>query len=184
MTILPFTLPEIEGIEMTGIRRCVKEDFKSIYRVINKAAGAYQGVIPLDCWKEPYMTEEELRREIADGICFFGYEEEGVLIGVMGIQHVRKVSLIRHAYVLPSRQRRGIGGNLISALRQQTNRPILLGTWADAKWAVHFYEKYGFRPVPLNEKDGLLKTYWHVSDRQIETSVVLGDERWFALREA
>jgi len=169
---------------MTGIRCCVKEDFESIYHVINKAAGAYQGVIPPDCWKEPYMTEEELRREIADGICFFGYDEEGVLIGVMGIQHVRDVSLIRHAYVLPSRQRRGIGGNLISALRHRTNRPILLGTWADAKWAVHFYEKYGFRPVPLNEKDGLLKTYWHVSDRQIETSVVLGDERWFESKRA
>jgi len=169
---------------MTGIRRCAREDFESIHLVINKAARAFQGVIPLDCWKDPYMTEEELRREITDGICFFGYEEEGVLIGVMGIQHVRDVSLIRHAYVLPSWQRHGIGGDLILALRRQTDRPILLGTWADAAWAVHFYEKYGFRPVPLDEKDGLLRTYWHVSERQIETSVVLADERWFDLRQA
>jgi len=152
--------------------------------VINEAAGAYRGVIPPDCWKEPYMAEEELAGEIADGICFFGYEKEGVLIGVMGIQHVRDVSLIRHAYVLPSWQRRGIGGELIAVLRSQTDRPILLGTWVDAGWAVHFYEKYGFRPVPQDQKDGLLRAYWHISDRQIETSVVLGDEKWFALREA
>jgi len=169
---------------MTGIRRCAEEDFKSIYAVINEAARAYQDVIPPDCWKDPYMTEEELRREIADGICFFAYEEDGRLIGVMGIQHVRDVSLFRHAYVIPLWQRRGIGGNLISALRRQTDRPILLGTWADATWAVHFYEKYGFKSVPLEEKDKLLRTYWHVSDRQVETSVVLADERWFELRQA
>lgn len=169
---------------MTGIRRCRDGDFKAIHRVINQAAMAFKDVIPPDCWKDPYMSEEELRGEIADGICFFGYEEGHVLIGVMGIQHVRDVSLIRHAYVLPSWQRRGIGGDLIFALRRQTARPILLGTWADAKWATHFYEKYGFRPVPPDEKDGLLRTYWHVSDRQIETSVVLADERWFERRKA
>ncbi|MCX5833541.1 MAG: GNAT family N-acetyltransferase [Deltaproteobacteria bacterium] len=169
---------------MTGIHRCAEEDFKSIYAVITKAARAYQGVIPPDCWKDPYMTEKELRREIAEGVCFFVYEEEGVLIGVMGIQHVRDVSLIRHAYVFPARQRRGIGGKLLSALCLRTDRPILLGTWADAAWAVHFYEKYGFKSVPLSEKDGLLRNYWHVSERQVETSVVLADQRWFELTKA
>jgi GNAT superfamily N-acetyltransferase len=169
---------------MTGIRRCSEGDFKSIHVVVNEAAMAYQGVIPPDCWKDPYMTEEELRREIAEGICFFGYEAEGRLIGVMGMQHVRDVSLIRHAYVLKARQRCGIGGRLLSALCRQTDRPILLGTWADATWAIHFYEKHGFKSVPPNEKDGLLRTYWHVSRRQIETSVVLADQRWFETRQA
>ena len=169
---------------MTGIRPCAEEDFKSIYLVINEAAVAYRDVIPPDCWREPYMSEDELRREIAEGVCFFAFEEEGVLIGVMGIQHVRDVSLIRHAYVLPSRQRLGIGGRLLSALCRQTDQPILLGTWADATWAVHFYEKYGFKSVPLGEKDGLLRTYWHISRRQIATSVVLADQRWFELKRA
>jgi GNAT superfamily N-acetyltransferase len=169
---------------MSRIRRCTGEDFGTIHALINEAAEVYRGVIPADCWKEPYMSEEELRREIADGIRFFGYEEKDRLIGVMGIQHVRDVSLIRHAYVLKARQRRGIGGKLISALRHKTDRPILLGTWADAAWAIRFYEKYGFKSVPMNEKDSLLRAYWHVSERQIETSVVLADEKWFERRQA
>ncbi len=169
---------------MTGTRRCAGEDFESIRAVINEAAGVYRGVIPPDCWKDPYMTEEELRHEIADGVRFFGYEDSGLLVGVMGIQHVRDVSLIRHAYVLRARQRCGIGGKLISVLRRQTDRPILLGTWADATWAVRFYEKYGFKLVPPGEKDGLLRAYWRIPDRQIETSVVLADENWFEQRQA
>jgi GNAT superfamily N-acetyltransferase len=184
LTILLLAFQRNREGEMNGIRPCAEEDFKSIYLLINEAAGAYRGVIPPDCWREPYMSEDELRCEIAYGVCFFGYEQEGRLTGVMGIQNVRDVSLIRHAYVLPSRQRRGIGGRLLSALCRQTDRPILLGTWADATWAVHFYQKYGFKSVPPGEKDGLLQAYWHISRRQIETSVVLADQRWFESRQA
>ena len=164
------------------IRRCTAEDFEEIHEIINDAAQAYKGVIPPDCWKEPYMSREELQREIESGIDFWGYEEGGRLIGVMGIQHVRDVTLIRHSYVRTAKRRQGIGGKLLSHLRRQTTRPILIGTWADATWAIHFYEKNGFRLVPPGEKDRLLRKYWSIPERQIETSVVLGDQRWFATR--
>jgi len=167
---------------MGTIRRCNQEDFEEIYEIINDAAQAYKGVIPPDCWKEPYMSREELQREIESGIDFWGYEEGGRLIGVMGIQHVRDVTLIRHSYVRTAKRRQGIGGRLLSHLRGQTTRPILIGTWADATWAIRFYEKNGFRLVPLGEKDRLLRKYWSIPERQIETSVVLGDQRWFATR--
>jgi len=161
------------------IRRCEEGDFEAIYEIINEAAQAYKGAIPPDCWKEPYMSREELQREMESGITFWGYEEGGRLIGVMGIQHVKDVTLIRHSYVRRAWQRRGIGGRLLEHLRGQTHRPILIGTWADALWAIRFYEKHGFRLVSPEEKDHLLRKYWTIPERQIETSVVLADRRWF-----
>lgn len=164
------------------IRPCSAIDVPVIFEIINDAAGAYRGVIPADCRAEPYMSWEELRREIEDGVQFWGVEEEGRLVGVMGIQHVRDVSLLRHAYVLTAKRQKGIGGRLLDVLRAQTSRPLLVGTWAAATWAVRFYEKHGFRLVTPDEKDRLLRTYWRISDRQVQTSVVLADEKWFGRR--
>jgi N-acetylglutamate synthase-like GNAT family acetyltransferase len=130
------------------------------------------------------MPEAEFRREIEDGVRFWGYVDAGELVGVMGIQHVGDVSLIRHAYVRTAKRQKGIGGILLGALRVQTALPLLMGTWAAADWAVRFYEKHGFRMVPPGEKDSLLKKYWKISDRQVETSVVLADEAWFESRQA
>lgn len=161
------------------IRRCAEEDFDAISAIINEAAEAYRGVIPPECWKDPYMPGEELCREIDDGVVFWGLEEAGRLIGVMGIQQVVDVALIRHAYVRRASWRRGVGAALLAHLRGSTERPMLVGTWKDAAWAVLFYEKHGFRMVSPEEKDRLLKKYWSVPDRQIRNSVVLADERWF-----
>jgi N-acetylglutamate synthase-like GNAT family acetyltransferase len=155
------------------IRQCYDTDFETIYEIINDAAQAYKGVIPKDLWKEPYMSKDELRREIDEGVVFWGYEEGGRLLGVMGIQHVQDVDLIRHAYVRRAKHNQGIGDRLLSRLRRQAVRQILIGTWADVRWAIHFYEKHGFHLVPPEEKDRLLKKYWSISERQIETSVVL-----------
>jgi Sec-independent protein translocase protein TatA/GNAT superfamily N-acetyltransferase len=149
--------------------------------IINQAAQAYKGVIPPDCWKEPYMPEEELRAEIAAGVEFAGYEAEGRLLGVMGRQDLGEVSLIRHAYVDPLAQRRGVGSKLLTHLLEAVPGPVLVGTWAAAGWAIRFYEKHGFRLVSQEEKDRLLKTYWIISPRQVETSVVLADPKWLAL---
>jgi N-acetylglutamate synthase-like GNAT family acetyltransferase len=157
------------------IRKCENSDFETICSIINDAAIAYKDIIPDDRWKEPYMPREELRHEIDDGVLFWGYEEEGVLMGVMGIQDVRDVTLIRHAYVRTAKQGKGIGGKLLSKLKRMTDRPLLIGTWADALWAIRFYQKHGFRLVTQQEKDRLLKTYWNIPDRQIETSVVLAE---------
>jgi GNAT superfamily N-acetyltransferase len=157
------------------IRRCDDSDFETMYAIINDAAQAYRGVIPEDRWHDPYMPREELRREIDDGIRFWGFEEDGKLIGVMGIQDVGDVTLIRHAYVATSERRKGIGSLLLSELVRQTDRPLLIGTWADAAWAIRFYEKHGFRLVTPEEKDRLLKKYWKIPARQVETSVVLSD---------
>jgi len=161
------------------IRRCDDRDFEVVWAVINDAARAYEGIIPSDRWKTPYMSKHELQEEIDDGIAFWGYEEEGKLIGVMGIQDVEDVTLIRHAYVRPERQGEGIGGRLLTQLRGQTDRPILIGTWADAVWAIRFYEEHGFRLVSPDEKTRLLRRYWSIPDRQVETSVVLADQTWF-----
>lgn len=161
------------------MRKCGGNDFEVIYSIINGAAQAYKGVIPDDCWKEPYMSKDELQREIDEGVVFWGYEEDGELVGVMGLQHIRDVALIRHSYVRPLKQNQGIGGKLLFYLQRQTTRPILVGTWADAVWAIRFYEKNGFRLVSPEEKDMLLKKYWSIPERQIESSVVLADERWF-----
>ncbi len=161
------------------IRQCDNTEFEMIYEIINDAAQAYKGVIPADCWKEPYMSEDELRHEMDEGVVFWGYEEDGELVGVMGIQQVQDVTLIRHAYVRTAKRNQGIGGILLSYLREQTTRPILIGTWADAVWAIRFYEKHGFRLVSSEEKDRLLRKYWSIPERQIETSVVLADQKWF-----
>ena len=157
------------------IRRCNDNDFDVIYLIVNDAAQAYKGVIPADCWNEPYMSKEYLRHEIDAGVAFWGYEEDGELAAVMGIQDVQDVTLIRHAYVRTARRNQGIGGKLLSFLRTQTDRPILIGTWAAAFWAVGFYEKHGFRLVTPEEKDRLLRKYWTISTRQVETSVVLAE---------
>ena len=146
-----------------------------MYAIINDAARAYRGVIPEDRWHEPYMPREDLRREIGDGVRFWGFEEDGKLIGVMGIQDAGDVTLIRHAYVTTSERRKGIGSMLLSELVRKTDRPLLIGTWADAAWAIRFYEKHGFRLVTAEEKDRLLNTYWKIPARQVETSVVLSD---------
>jgi N-acetylglutamate synthase-like GNAT family acetyltransferase len=164
------------------IRRCHEHDFEAIQAIVNDAAQAYRGVIPADCWTEPYMPGEELREEIGAGVVFWGYEQDGGLAGVMGIQHVHDVTLIRHAYVRTASQRRGIGAALLASLHTQTDHPVLIGTWSDAGWAIHFYEKHGFRLVSPEEKDRLLRTYWTVGERQIETSVVLADPAWFESR--
>ncbi|MFQ5540348.1 MAG: GNAT family N-acetyltransferase [Candidatus Binatia bacterium] len=161
------------------IRLCDKSEFEQILTIINEAAKSYQGVIPADRLKEPYMSRDELRLEINSGVEFWGFEEDGNLVGVMGIQHVQDATLIRHAYVHSVKQNRGIGGRLLSSLRQQTTQPILVGTWSDAVWAIRFYKRHGFRLVSQEEKDRLLRKYWSVPERQIETSVVLADEKWF-----
>jgi GNAT superfamily N-acetyltransferase len=145
-----------------------------MFEIINAAAEAYRGVIPADCWHEPYMSAQELEREIAAGVVFWGYEAaDGELLGVMGIQEVRDVDLIRHAYVRPGVQGRGVGSALLEHLRGLTTRRILIGTWAAAEWAVRFYQRHGFQLVSPQDKATLLRKYWTVSDRQIETSVVL-----------
>jgi len=140
---------------------------------VNAAAEAYRGVIPRDCWHEPYMPREELDREIEAGVKFWGYEAEGDLVGVMGIQSVDDVDLIRHAYVAPGNQRRGIGSALLERMGCPAGRPLLVGTWAAADWAIRFYERHGFELVPRERTAELLRTYWDIRDRQIETSVVL-----------
>jgi len=161
------------------IRQCQDEDFDAIYKIINESATAYKGIIPTDRWKEPYMPKEELLGEISGGVIFWGYEEDEKLIGVMGIQDVIDVTLIRHSYVLTERRNQGIGGKLLSNLIEKTDRPILIGTWADSVWAVKFYEKYEFSLVTESEKNRLLMKYWKIPGRQVETSVVLGDRKWF-----
>jgi GNAT superfamily N-acetyltransferase len=155
------------------IRPCTDADFQAIEAVINEAAEAYRGAIPADCWHEPYMTTSALIAEIESGVKFWGWDESSTLIGIMGIQHVRDVTLIRHAYVRTAHQGRGIGGALLTFLVEQTTGPLLVGTWGAADWAIGFYERHGFRQVPLAEKDRLLSTYWSIPSRQKETSVVL-----------
>ncbi len=163
-----------------SIRPCTENDFEAIFEIVNDAADAYRGVIPTDRWHEPYMPREELRREINSGVRFWGFDRDGELLGVMGIQDVKDVTLIRHAYVRTSARHGGIGGILLSHLLKLTERPILIGTWAAAEWAVRFYQKNGFRLVSPAEKNRLLKIYWSIPERQVETSVVLADEKWQA----
>ncbi len=154
------------------IRQCSQNDIDSIYSIINQAAEAYQGVIPTDCYQHPYMSREELEKEMKR-ITFFGWEENGELAGVMGIEPIKDVTLIRHAYVQPQWQQRGIGSELVSYLQTLATTPrLLVGTWAAACWAIAFYHKHGFRLLP--DKDKLLSTYWDIPRRQIETSVVMG----------
>jgi tRNA threonylcarbamoyl adenosine modification protein (Sua5/YciO/YrdC/YwlC family) len=156
------------------IIKLVPSDVDAIYYVINDAALAYKGVIPLDCWKEPYMPKEELCQEIEDGVQFYGLKENNLLVAVMGIQSVKDVTLIRHAYVLSSHQRKGIGEKLLAYLMGLAETPIVLvGTWKAAFWAVNFYAKNNFKQVSEEEKNLMLHTYWKIPERQVETSTVL-----------
>ena len=158
-------------------RRCVEADVPAMCAIVNDAAQAYRGVIPADRWHEPYMPESELRAEIEAGVAFWGWEDEGRLLGVMGLQDVQDVALIRHAYVVTAARGRGIGGRLLGFLLAQTTRPVLVGTWAAATWAIRFYERHGFTLMGPAEKERLLRRYWSIPDRQIDTSVVLALRR-------
>lgn len=160
------------------IRKCLDSDFEDMLSIINDAATAYKGVIPAQCWHEPYMSGEQLKKDIESGIEFYGYEDGGKLAGVMGIQYFPDVTLIRHAYVLTSMQGKGIGGELLTYLVTKTNKPILIGTWRDTEWSIRFYEKHGFRVLEKNEIDKLLKKYWKISEIHRKTSVVLADKNW------
>ncbi len=140
---------------------------------MNAAAEAYRGVIPADRWHEPYMSAEELDAELAAGVAFWGYDLDGELVGVMGIQSVGDVELIRHAYVSPGSQRHGVGSALLGRLTRSPTRPLLVGTWAAADWAIGFYRRHGFELVSPERKAELLRAYWTIPERQIETSVVL-----------
>lgn len=159
------------------IRRCDENDFDAIWEIINDGAQAYKDVIPQDRWKQPYMSQDELRHEMREGVEFWGFEEDRDLKGVMGIQPVKDVTLIRHAYVRTQWQKAGIGSQLLAHLRNLTSGPVLIGTWAEASWAIRFYETHGFQLVGAEEKNRLLKTYWTIPDRQIATSVVLADRK-------
>jgi len=154
------------------ILRCDDRDFELICAIINDGTQAYRGIIPADRWTEPYMSREELRRQIDEGVVFWGDEEAGTLVAVMGIQPVQDVTLIRHAYVRTTSQQRGIGARLQSHLRGLASGPVLIGTWADAVWAIHFYERHGFQLVSAQEKDRLLRKYWTIPDARLKP-------RWF-----
>lgn len=157
------------------IRPCTSADFDAIYEIINDAAIAYKGVIPADRWHVPYMSREELQQQICEGVRFYGYQLDGQLAGVMGIQDVKDVTLIRHAYVRSAHRQHGIGSKLLAHLRSSTARPLLIGTWADATWAIRFYEKHGFKLIDRKLVPTLLNRYWRIPPRQVETSVVLTD---------
>lgn len=165
--------PYIGG--MGSIRRCRDDERDAILRIVNLAAEAYHGVIPADRWRDPYMPTRELDEEIAAGVAFWGYESEGELLGVMGIQGVRDVDLIRHAYVVPGRQRGGVGSELLEHLVGLSTQRLLVGTWAAAEWAIGFYRRHGFELVTPEQKTELLRRYWRIPERQVETSVVLAN---------
>jgi GNAT superfamily N-acetyltransferase len=155
------------------IRRCTDSDFHAIFEIINDAACAYKGVIPPERWHDPYMSDDELRHEIDDGVRFWGLDNDNRLAGVMGIQDKGAVTLLRHAYVRTALRNKGIGTRLLNHLEPMSDKPILIGTWAAASWAVQFYQKNGYQLVSLEEKNILLRQYWSISERQVETSVVL-----------
>lgn len=159
------------------IRPCTPDDLEIMCTVINDGASAYRGTIPPDRLKEPYMSMEDLEDEIASGVRFHAWVEDGEIQGVMGIQDVLDVTLVRHAYVRTARRGQGIGSRLLGELRERTTRPLLMGTWAAATWAVRFYEKHGFVLVSNADKERLLRTYWSIPERQVETSVVLADDK-------
>jgi N-acetylglutamate synthase-like GNAT family acetyltransferase len=160
------------------IRPCSTPDVPALFAIINDAAQAYRDIIPADRWHEPYMPREELEAEIADGVAFWGAARDGRLIGVMGIQDRGDVALIRHAYVRTAERRSGIGAALLRHLETLTAKPILIGTWSAATWAIDFYRKHGYRVLSRAEIERLLRKYWRIPDRQIETSVVLASARW------
>jgi N-acetylglutamate synthase-like GNAT family acetyltransferase len=160
------------------IDKCEPGDFKIIHEIINDSSTAYKGVIPGDCWHEPYMAEQELKTQIEQGVEFWGFKENEKILGIMGIQDKTDVMLIRHAYIRTASRNKGIGGQLLAFLVELTNKPILIGTWADADWAIAFYQRHDFRLLPNDEKDKLLGKYWIISQRQAETSVVLANSDW------
>jgi GNAT superfamily N-acetyltransferase len=160
---------------MISIRLCRDDDRAAILDIVNAAAAAYRGVIPTDRWHEPYMPRDELDNEVAAGVVFWGCEEDGRLTGVMGLQSLRDVDLIRHAYTLPGSQRRGIGSALLGELQRLSRQRLLVGTWEAAGWAIRFYKRHGFEQVSPAQKTMLLKTYWNIPERQVETSVVLAN---------
>jgi GNAT superfamily N-acetyltransferase len=162
----------VDGV-VRKIRPCRDGERTAILAIVNAAAEAYRGVIPADRWHEPYMPLRDLDREIAAGVEFWGYEADGALVGIMGIQAVRDVQLIRHAYVAPGSQRRGIGSELLEGLVRSSTRRTLVGTWAAADWAIRFYRRHRFELVSPERSAALLRSYWTIPDRQIETSVVL-----------
>lgn len=163
---------------MVAIRKSVEADFETILGIVNEAAHAYRGVIPVDRWHEPYMPADELAAEIASGVVFWIAEQDSRVLGVMGIQDKGDVVLVRHAYVAPATQRSGVGTSLLRHAEGLVDKPILIGTWAAASWAIEFYQRNGFTMVPSDDKDRLLRKYWSIPARQIETSVVLADARW------
>jgi GNAT superfamily N-acetyltransferase len=162
----------------TRIRPCLAPDLPQIFAIVNDAAQAYKGIIPADRWHEPYMPLDELEQAIGEGIAFWGCEAHGELLGVMGIQDRGEVALIRHAYVRTAQRRKGIGERLLRELEAMTAKPILIGTWSAAAWAIRFYEKNGYRLLSRPETERLLRKYWSIPERQIETSVVLASAKW------
>jgi GNAT superfamily N-acetyltransferase len=165
------------------IRPCERRDFDEIWTIVNDGAQAYRGVIPADRWEDPYMSRAKLLHEIDNGVVFSAFEQAGALAGVMGLQKVQDVTLIRHAYVRTASQKQGIGAALLAHLRQLTGDPVLIGTWADALWAIRFYQHHDFAIVSSEEKNILLKKYWSIPHRQVETSIVLADQRWRQLQQ-
>jgi N-acetylglutamate synthase-like GNAT family acetyltransferase len=167
---------------MVRIRNSRDGDFAAMLAIVNEAAQAYRGVIPADRWHEPYMPADELNAEIADGVAFWVAEDDGRLLGMMGIQDKGDVALVRHAYVSPTAQKKGVGTKLLRHVEGLSGKPVLVGTWAAASWAIEFYQRSGFTRVSKEDKDALLRKYWSIPARQIETSVVLADGRWMAQR--
>jgi N-acetylglutamate synthase and related acetyltransferases len=165
--------------EPLPIRLARDADFPRILAIVNEAAQAYRGVIPSDRWHAPYMPADELTREIADGVTFWVDERDGQVVGVMGIQDKGDVALVRHAYVASTTQRGGVGTRLLHHVQRLVDKPVLIGTWAAASWAIEFYRRNGFHVVSYEEKERLLRTYWSIPERQVETSVVLADPRWY-----
>lgn len=160
------------------IFKCEQTDFKEICNIINDAAGAYRGIIPADRWHDPYMPEEELQKQIDEGVQFWCWKEQGKMMGVMGIQYKDHVTLIRHAYVRSIYRGKGIGSKLLAHLASIAQTPVLIGTWKAATWAIGFYQKHGYRLLPGEESERLLRKYWIIPERQIETSVVLANAGW------
>jgi N-acetylglutamate synthase-like GNAT family acetyltransferase len=160
------------------LEKCTADNFNDICEIINDAASAYKGVIPADRWHEPYMATDELKKQIGDGVEFWCYKDDQQILGVMGIQDRTDVTLIRHAYVRTSHRNKSIGSRLLVNLVHLTHKPVLIGTWAEATWAIAFYQKHGFRLLSTKEKDKLLRKYWRIPQRQVETSVVLASSDW------
>jgi N-acetylglutamate synthase-like GNAT family acetyltransferase len=163
---------------MAVIRQSREGDSAAMLAIINAAAQAYRAVIPADLWQDPYMPPEELEKQVAEGVTFWVAEEDRRLLGIMGIQDKGEVTLVRHAYVAPAVQRTGVGTSLLDHLRGLTSKPVLIGTWAASSWAIDFYRKNGFNVVPSTDYRVLIRRYWSIPARQIETSVVLADGRW------